>query len=86
VALRERQRRHRLREALRPREAAGEWTDPWEVAKNALDDLQRLRQALGAQVTARAHLDDAAEAIRVQAWGPGPERPPPRKRATPAAG
>lgn len=66
----ERQRRHRLREAVRPREPAGEWVDPWEVAKEALDDLQRVRQALRAQVTARAHLDAAAEAIRVLAWGP----------------
>lgn len=69
-AARERQRRHRLRETVRPTEPAGEWVDPWEVAKKALDDVHRVRQALRSQVTARAHLEDVAEAIRVLAWGP----------------
>lgn len=69
-AARERQRRHRLREALRPREAAGEWADPLELGKEALDALQRVRQALGAQVTARAYLDDACEKVKELAWGP----------------
>jgi len=31
-------------------------------------------QAVGAQVTARAHLDDVAEAIRILAWAPEDER------------
>jgi uncharacterized Zn finger protein (UPF0148 family) len=69
AAARERQRRHRLREAVRPTEPAGEWVDPWEVAKKALDDLRRVRLALRSQATARAHVEDVAEAIRVLAWG-----------------
>lgn len=71
---RERQRRHRLRESVRPREPAGEWVDPWEVAKGALDDLHRVRQAVRSNLTARAHLDAAAEAIRILAWEPEDER------------
>lgn len=69
-AARERQRRHRLREAVKPRETADEWSDPLELGKHALDNLQRVRNALGAQVTARAYLDEACELVRVLAWGP----------------
>lgn len=82
AAQRERQRRHRLRETVRPRKPSMEWVDPWEIAKSALDDLYRVRQSLGAQVTARAHLDAAAEAIRVLAWGP--ESPEDSRVAKPA--
>jgi hypothetical protein len=57
-----RQRRHRLREMVRPREPARS-ADPWEICVDALHELRRV------------HLDPHAreavsEALRRLAWGP----------------
>jgi hypothetical protein len=69
AALRERQRRHRLREAIRSREAPSEWTDPWELGHECLQHLERVRQAMGSNVIARDHLRTAEELVRQRPQG-----------------
>jgi hypothetical protein len=57
-----RQRRHRLRETVRPHEPA--WSaDPWEIAAAALHELRRVRSDPEAR-------EAVAEALRRLAWGP----------------
>ena len=70
AAQRERQRRHRLREKVQPREPARPHADPWELGAECLDHLQRVRAAIGANVSARHHLDAAQELVRQLAHGP----------------
>jgi len=70
AAQRERQRRHRLREKVQPREPARPNADPWELGAECLDHLQRVRAAIGANVGARHHLDEAQELVRQLAHGP----------------
>lgn len=65
-----RQRRHRLVIETEPEQFADADTDPLALGKEALDKLHRVRQGLGAQVTARAYLDEASELVRRLAHGP----------------
>lgn len=71
--VRERQRRHRLKEKLRPREVM-DWADPLELGKEALQRLDRVKQSLGSkwsvQMAALSDLDEACELVRQLAWGP----------------
>ena len=64
-----RQRRHRLVIETEPEQFA-EAADRLALGKEALDKLHRVRQGLGAQVTARAYLDEASELVRRLAHGP----------------
>jgi hypothetical protein len=57
-----RQRRHRLREMVRPHEPARS-TDPWEIAAAALHDLRRVHSDPDAR-------EAVSEALRRLAWGP----------------
>ena len=57
-----RQRRHRLREMVRPHEPA-QSADPWEIAAAALHELRRVRSDPEAR-------EAVAEALRRLAWGP----------------
>jgi hypothetical protein len=62
-----RQQRHRLRETVRPREAAPADMDPWRIAADALSELKQIKVSTP---QAREHLANVAEAIRRLAWGP----------------
>jgi hypothetical protein len=57
-----RQRRHRLRETVRPRELARS-ADPWEICADALRELRGVRSSPEAR-------EAVAEALRRLAWGP----------------
>jgi hypothetical protein len=57
-----RQRRHRLRETVRPHEPPRS-ADPWEIAAAALHELRRVRTDPEAR-------EVVAEALRRLAWGP----------------
>lgn len=85
-----RQRRHRLLAQTKPEQFASADTDPLELGKEALDKLHRVRQGLGAQVTARAYLDEATELVKQLAWGPSedsrPAKPAPLFDVTTASG
>jgi hypothetical protein len=63
-----RQRRHRLVEALRPREPA-ETTEPALLAEWALGHLAQLRPA-AKTAQSEGHLSAAEELVRRLAWGP----------------
>lgn len=75
-ANRERQRRHRLIEAVRPRDPAPDWTDPFVLAREALHALAQARSALGVGASGsrdggRELLAQVEEIVRQLAWGPG---------------
>lgn len=67
---RERQRRHRLLEAVRPREGAPPGTDPYELAREALFHLSRLRTVVRSHERLLPDLAAAEELVRELAWGP----------------
>jgi hypothetical protein len=69
IVQRERQRRHRLLEAMRPREPADGWRDPFELGREALAHLARLRHPRISS-EALAHVLAAEELVRQLAWGP----------------
>jgi hypothetical protein len=69
----ERQRRHRLLEATRPRRPWSGPMDPLEIAYSGLRNLALVRSAVHSNVRARAALEEASEAMRRLAWGPGEE-------------
>jgi hypothetical protein len=74
-ALAARQREHRLRVRVRPKLPVASNADPWLVADEALDALDRLRQAWSRphRRRDRAVVEDfelAAELLRRLAWGP----------------
>jgi len=69
-ALAARQREHRLKERMRPKVVLAANADPWLVADDALDCLERIRPYL---VQLRAPLEDleqAEELVKELAWGP----------------
>jgi hypothetical protein len=67
-ATRVRQRKHRLYASIRPKEPAPEWSDPWELAAEALAHMRKARAGVGATGAGRAHLDAAGELVRQLAW------------------
>ena len=67
---RERQRRHRIRERIRPRSPAPYETDPWEIASKGLHHAGKLR-GVARSAEAREHLEAVMETVRRLAWGPG---------------
>jgi len=71
-ALAARQREHRLRERMRPKVPLAANADPWLVADEALDCLDRVRQYLVAAGLRNpvADLDQAQELVKRLAWGP----------------
>jgi hypothetical protein len=76
-ALRERQRRHRLREKVRPGEPAHPNSDPWELGGEALDLLHRIRRGLPGTSSVLDSIEECAELIRMLAWGlESPPSPP----------
>jgi hypothetical protein len=71
-----RQQRHRLREAVRPREPA--WTtDPWVLGAEAVQLLAHVRRALPSTSTRFDDLERAVELVRRLAWGPDGDAPVP---------
>jgi hypothetical protein len=86
-AARERQRRHRLLEQVRPTEPAPPGTDPLELGREGVLCLNDVighfsKEGLPAQLVA---LHRAREIIRQLAWGPDPNPPwaGPRRPARP---
>jgi len=69
-ALAARQREHRLRKRVQPKEPVLANVDPWLVADEGLDALDRIRPLLRRQGRAREDLEMAAERLRRLAWGP----------------
>lgn len=69
---RERQRRHRLLEGVRPRELPHAGADPYELARQALMHLAQLRLAVREHHALLPDLAAAEELVRQLAWGPGP--------------
>lgn len=69
---RERQRRHRDRDALRPREPLGVEVDPLAMTAEALALLARLRSKATAPADV-ARIDELDERIRQLGWGPESE-------------
>lgn len=67
---RERQRRHRMLERIRPREPAPPHADPFQVAEEALFHLGRLHATVRHHPTLAPDLEAAEELIRQLAWGP----------------
>ena len=64
----ERQRFHRLREKIRPREIVDATADPWQLASDILDALDAIRP-----FTDQRHhgdLDAIAELVKALVWGP----------------
>jgi hypothetical protein len=74
IAARERQKRHRLLEAVRPKEPPPAWADPYELARKALGHLSRVRVFLLASSLTLEHLDAAAELVKQLATGPAPPK------------
>ncbi len=77
-ALVARQRAHRLEKRVRPKVVAASNADPWVIADQALDSLDRIRPLLAKFGAAREDLDQAVEALKQLAWGPevlAPEAP-----------
>ena len=70
TALRFRQQRHRLEAGTRPNEFPDRLSDPLELAAQALKHLKHVRQGLGSNAGARAHLAQAEELIKQLAHGP----------------
>jgi hypothetical protein len=71
-ALRERQRRHRLREKVQPKVPASAFDDPWELGAEAVDLLHRIRRGLPGTSPVLDSVDECAELIRQLAYGPQP--------------
>jgi hypothetical protein len=69
-ALAARQREHRLRERVRPAEPVAPNADPWLIADEALDLLDRTRLRLVRLKMSIDDIDQAAELLRRLAWGP----------------
>jgi hypothetical protein len=72
-ALAARQREHRLRVRVRPKLPVDSRADPWLIAEEALDALDRLRTPVlyGARENSRDEdFDLVAERIRRLCWGP----------------
>jgi hypothetical protein len=68
----ERQRLHRLRERIRPREPVGDEVDPWELGNQALLIATGLRSSIK-NSGPLARLDELLELIRQLAYGPHDE-------------
>ncbi len=81
---RERQRRHRLIEAVMPKEAPPPGVDPWELAKQAIKLIREARERLSPTLRAD-YVDPAIELIRQLAWGPHPVTRPPRLKQAPGS-
>jgi hypothetical protein len=65
-----RQRQHRLRETVRPREPAPADVDPWALRAEAVRLLGHVRRALPPTSNGRVALERAVELVRQLAWGP----------------
>lgn len=65
----ERQRRHRLREMMRPKVVASGFDDPWELAAEALKSLHRMRSIRDPSALL-AEIEECEELVRRLAWGP----------------
>jgi hypothetical protein len=76
VASRERQRRHRLLAAVRPREPSPAWADPLELAREGLNCMRSVRQSYRQAGLERLlpTIERAEEIMRQLAWGPTPVR------------
>jgi integrase len=81
-ALAARQREHRLRERVQPREPVLANVDPWLVADEGLDAIDRVKAWIHTpthlgkgRAAIQEELDTAAERLRRLAWGPDPEDP-----------
>lgn len=66
---RDRQRLHRDRARFRPTEPLSEGDDPFETGREALDEIDRLRDDIGS-ADLLARLDNVAELVKQLAWGP----------------
>jgi hypothetical protein len=69
-ALKWRQRKHRLHAAVQPKERPDAYTDPWELAHEALGHLARIREIVLRGRGGREHWEAIAEAIKQLATGP----------------
>jgi hypothetical protein len=69
-AARARQRRHRLKEALTPTEPPPANADPWEIAKEAVGALNKVRAGVAHNPILTEQVDLAAERVRWLAIGP----------------
>jgi hypothetical protein len=73
-ALATRQREHRLKERVWPRERPAANADPWVLAEEALDYLDRVARELRPDGQAIADLEQAAEIVRQLAVGPAEDK------------
>jgi hypothetical protein len=69
-ALAARQREHRLKERVRPKMPVDAHADPWLIAVEGLDALDRVRPNVRHGGQAWEDLEVAAERLRRLAWGP----------------
>jgi hypothetical protein len=69
-ALAARQREHRLRERIWPRERPASNADPWLLADDALDLLEGIRRELRPTGKAVLDLEQAQELVKRLAVGP----------------
>jgi hypothetical protein len=65
-----RQRHHRLRERIRPNVMATADSDPWLIADQALDALDRIRALHVLREWILEDIDEAGELVRRLAHGP----------------
>ena len=76
---RDRQRAHRLKAKVRPKQPSDPTADPWELAHEAISELETVRlmfRARGAKAEQYERLDLIAETLRRLAWGPTDDEPP----------
>ncbi len=69
-ALAARQREHRLQERVKPKQPAPPNTDPWLIADEALDLLDRAERRLRHLRLPADELEEIGELLRRLAWGP----------------
>jgi hypothetical protein len=69
-ALKWRQRKHRLHAAVQPKERPGPFQDPWELAREGLNHLAKIREIAFRGRGGREHWEAIAEAIKQLAVGP----------------
>lgn len=70
LALRIRQRRHRLEAGTRPKEFPDPSSDPLDLAATALRHLSYVQGAVRSNVRTRGHIEQVAEIIKQLAHGP----------------
>jgi hypothetical protein len=68
-ALKWRQRKHRLYAAVQPKERPGPFQDPWELAREGLNHLAKIRTFALKAANGQQHLEAVQEIIRQLAVG-----------------